>query len=130
VRIQSALLCDAATIENGKLFALGGGIATWWVPAFPAEATPMLAGIAEADPDLDQGEVRFSLRVQGADGSVLLDGVLAISIQGPSMPGVPWVTAFVAPLRIPASESAPVDIVLSDDTGVVSRLPLMILLRT
>ncbi len=130
MRVQSALLCDTATIENGKLFCLGAGIATWWAPGFPSEATPMLAGIMEADRDLDLGEVKYALRVvQQSTGAVLLDGVLAVVIKGPDVAGVPWTAPFIAPLRIPVAEPTSVDITLADEAGVAARVPLAVLAR-
>ncbi len=43
MRIDCALLCDAATVREGLLHVLGGGIAHAVRPSFPAPAAMSLA---------------------------------------------------------------------------------------
>lgn len=127
MRVQSAMLCEAASIENGKLFVLGASLAVWRVPAFPATVMPILAGVIEADRDLDEGEAHFTLRVVAADGSELLRGDVAVAITGPDTPGVPWILPLLAPLQILVTQPGPLDVTLGTNAGIESRIPLMVM---
>jgi hypothetical protein len=123
------MLCEAASIENGKLFLLGAGLATWWLPGFPAEATPVLAVVVEADRDLDVGEVAFSLKAVTAEGVEVLDGMIRVAITGPATPGVPWVLPMIATMKIPVTEPTQLNIVIANEAGIDARLPLMVMAR-
>lgn len=124
MRIQSAMLCSAAMVENGKLFVLGASLASWWVPEFPSVATPVLAAVIEADRDLDAGEATFAIKAVAAGGRVLLDAKLVAQIHGPDAPGYPWVLPFIAPLEIQVEEPGPIDVTIGTESGIEARIPL------
>jgi len=123
------MLCEAASIENGKLYLLGAGLATWWLPGFPAEATPVLAVVVEADRDLDVGDVEFSLKAVTDEGVEVLDGTIRVGINGPSTPGIPWVLPMIATMKIPISEPTHLNVVIANEAGIDARLPLMVMAR-
>jgi hypothetical protein len=127
MRIQSAMLCEAATVENGKLFILGAGLASWAIPAFPAVAGPVLVGVIEADPDLDQGQASFTISVVDRAGAELLKANVAVSIQGDKASGIPWIIPMVAPMQIPVSGPAQLDVLIASDAGIDVRIPLVVL---
>jgi hypothetical protein len=129
MRIQSAMLCEAGSVDNGKLYILGASIATWWLPAFPGYATPVLAAVIEADRDLDQGQAHFSVSVTAAGGGELARADAVVSIQGDMAPGVPWVIPLLTQLQIPAAAAGPVDVCIATDAGIEARIPLMIMAR-
>jgi hypothetical protein len=127
MRIQSAMLCEAATVENGKLFILGAGLASWAIPSFPAVAGPVLVGVIEADPDLDQGQASFTISVVDRAGAELLKANVAVSIQGDKTSGIPWIIPMVAPMQIPVSGPAQLDVLIASDAGIDVRIPLVVL---
>jgi hypothetical protein len=129
MRIQSAMLCEAATVENGKLFILGAGLASWTVPTFPAMASPVLVGVIEADPDIDQGQASFTISVVDRAGSALLTAEVAVNIQGDKTSEVPWIIPMIAPMQIPVAAPTPLDVLISSEAGIDVRIPLVVLLR-
>jgi len=49
--VATALLCDAATVREGLLHVLGGGITRLWRPALPAELATKLAVLVDLAPE-------------------------------------------------------------------------------
>jgi hypothetical protein len=129
MRIQSAMLCEAASIENGKLFVLGASLATWLVPGFPGTAAPVLVAIVEADRDIDLGEARFIIQVSAAGSQELLRAEAVVQIHGPADPGVPWILPVMMPLQISVPQPTLVDVTIGTEAGIEARIPLMVMLR-
>jgi hypothetical protein len=130
MRIQSALLCEAGTVENGKLYILGASLAVWWAAEFPAVARPILAAVIEADRDLDVGEATFAVSVTAVDsGQLLRRDEIKVSISGDPRPGVPWVIPLLMPLEIPMASTGAVDVSIASEAGIEARIPLMFLPR-
>ena len=53
--LQTAMLCEAATVRDGLLYILGGGVSTYTVAQYPTPLGVSLAVLIELD-YLDQGE--------------------------------------------------------------------------
>lgn len=68
MQVASALLCDAASVREGLLFVMGGGITRLWRENFPAPMAVELAVVLE----LRQSELsrphEIEVIVQGEDG--------------------------------------------------------------
>jgi hypothetical protein len=129
MRIQSAMLCEAASVENGKLFILGAGVATWLMPVFPSVASPVLVAIIEADPDLDQGQATFTISVIDRAGTALVNAEVAVNIQGERPSEIPWIVPMVAPMQIQVGGPTPLDVLISTEAGIDVRIPFMVMLR-
>jgi hypothetical protein len=68
VRVSTALLCDAATVREGLLHILGGGISTMSRPTFPAALGAQLAIMIHQHPtELARGHT-LDVIVQTEDG--------------------------------------------------------------
>ena len=63
MRFTSAMLADAAQVQSGKLFVLGGGFDTIPVRSVPAVHRSLtLAMVAEVDPDERQRDLLAAVR--------------------------------------------------------------------
>jgi hypothetical protein len=71
VRIDCALLCDAATVREGLLHVLGGGITRANRPEFPAPLGMMLALRILVHPTEVDRPHELRIQLQGADGEQL-----------------------------------------------------------
>jgi hypothetical protein len=76
MRIDCALLCDAATVREGLLHVLGGGISRAGRPQYPAPAGLTLALRILIHPTEADREHQLDVRLQGEDGQ----DVAAVSI--------------------------------------------------
>jgi hypothetical protein len=130
VRIQSALLCEAGTIENGKLYILGASLAVWWASEFPAVARPILAAVIEADRDLDDGQATFAVSVTAVDGGQLLRrDEITVTFDGDPRPDVPWIIPLLMPLELPVGAPGAIDVSIASEAGIEARIPLMFMPR-
>ena len=68
MRIDSALLCDAATVREGLLHILGGGITRVNRPSFPAPLGVTLAMRILVQPDEADRTHVLSVRLRDAEG--------------------------------------------------------------
>jgi hypothetical protein len=85
VRIDTALLCDAATVREGLLHILGGGITQANRPAFPAPIGMMLAMRILVHPtELDQAH-HLSVQLQGEDGQSIAKMDAQIGVIDPAL---------------------------------------------
>jgi len=55
MELQTAMLCEAATVRDGLLYILGGGVSCCSAPQYPIQLQVSLAVMIELD-YLDQGE--------------------------------------------------------------------------
>lgn len=68
MRITTALVADAAAVENGKLFVLGGAFDTIWTAALPAVHGQLaLALVAEVEPGERQRDLDLTVRLVDED---------------------------------------------------------------
>jgi len=71
VRIDCALLCDAATVREGLLHILGGGVTRAGRDSFPAPLGLTLALRILIHPTETDRPHQLDLRLQGADGNLV-----------------------------------------------------------
>ncbi|MGH9075680.1 MAG: DUF6941 family protein [Acidimicrobiales bacterium] len=72
-RIQMAILCDFATVREGLLHVLGGGVSRIWRPRMPAPLGLTLAVLAEVAPERAQLPHEFKVQIVGPDEAVVAD---------------------------------------------------------
>jgi hypothetical protein len=73
VQLGAAILCDYATIREGLLHVLGGGVTRMWSNQFPAPLTGTVALLLELHrQELDRPH-EFEMVVMGADGARIAD---------------------------------------------------------
>lgn len=63
-----AFLCDAATVREGLLHILGGGITRLWREQFPAQIAATLAVMIVLHPTEAESEHKMVIRVASEDG--------------------------------------------------------------
>jgi hypothetical protein len=89
VRIDTALLCDAATVREGLLHVLGGGVTRAGRPAWPAPLALTLALRILVHPTEAGQPHQLVVRLQGADGQEVarVDIEFAVNDDGTLEPG-------------------------------------------
>lgn len=88
--VDVALLADSVQAVRGKLFVLGGGWDTLWVPRLPARHPSLAIGLRLRVPVSWQSEtLRLSVELQDADGKALLPRPLGHEIKLPPKPSHP-----------------------------------------
>lgn len=102
IRISTALLCDAATVREGLLHVLGGGITVLGRTAFPARMRVDLGLIITAPSEYAAATHRVVITIArtGPDGdeSIALEGQLAAVELDPESDD-PWAMAAVVNLH-------------------------------
>ena len=79
------MLADAAQVQNGKLFILGGGFDTISVRSLPAVHRSLtLAMVAEVDPDERQRDLELLIALIDEDG-----GAIGVEAKGRLRVGAP-----------------------------------------
>lgn len=75
IQVSSAFLCDAATVREGLLHAIGGGVTRLWRPILPAPLGVSLAAIITVD-EADLGRPhQVDIKVTNPDGGSVLSAV-------------------------------------------------------
>ena len=83
--VDVALLADSVQAVRGKLFVLGGGWDTLWVPRLPARHPSLAIGLRLRVPvSWHSDSLRLSVELQDADGKALLPRPLAHDIKLPA----------------------------------------------
>lgn len=83
--VDVALLADSVQAVRGKLFVLGGGWDTLWVPRLPARHPSLAIGLRLRIPVSWQSDtVKLSVELQDADGKALLPRPLSQDIKLPT----------------------------------------------
>lgn len=73
MKVTTALVADAAAVENGKLYVLGGAFDTIWAATLPAiHAQLALALVAEVDPGERQRDLDLDIRLVDEDEQATL----------------------------------------------------------
>lgn len=103
MRLTSAMLADAAQVQAGKLFVLGGGFDTISVRSVPAVHRSLtLAMVAEIDPDERQRDLELTIRLIDEDGTsvgVEAKGRLRVGAPPNLPPGSSSVVPIVSPFH-------------------------------
>jgi hypothetical protein len=83
--VDVALLADSVQAVRGKLFVLGGGWDTLWVPRFPARHPSLAIGLRLRVPvSWDAETLRLAVELQDVDGKAILPRPLGHDIKLPS----------------------------------------------
>jgi hypothetical protein len=98
VRLDTALLCDAATVREGLLHILGGGITQIIREEYPAELGVVLALRIMVHPTEMEGSHQLRIVVQGEDGEKVTEVRADVQVANPELvpPGeegellIPW----------------------------------------
>jgi hypothetical protein len=97
------MLADAAQVQSGKLFILGGGFDTITVRSLPAvHRSISLAMVAEVEPDERQRDLELVIRLIDEDGTALgveAKGRLRVGAPPNLPPGSPSIVPIVSPFH-------------------------------
>jgi hypothetical protein len=97
------MLADAAQVQSGKLFILGGGFDTITVRSLPAvHRSISLAMVAEVEPDERQRDLELLIRLIDEDGTALgveAKGRLRVGAPPNLPPGSPSIVPIVSPFH-------------------------------
>lgn len=103
MKLTSAMLADAAQVQSGKLFVLGGGFDTISVRSLPAtHRSVSLAMVAEVGPDERQQDLDLKVQLVDEDGAelgVVAKGKLRVGAPPNLPPGSPSVVPIVSPFH-------------------------------
>ncbi len=103
MKLTSAMLADAAQVQSGKLFVLGGGFDTISVRQLPAtHRSVSLAMVAEVGPDERQQDLELLVQLVDEDGAelgVMAKGKLRVGAPPNLPPGSPSVVPIVSPFH-------------------------------
>lgn len=103
MKITSAMLADAAQVQSGKLFVLGGGFDTISVKSLPATHRNLsIAMVAEVGPEDRQRDLELHISLIDEDGQsvgVEAKGMLRVGAPPNLPPGSPSVVPIVSPFH-------------------------------
>jgi hypothetical protein len=103
MRLTTAMLADAAQVQGGKLFVLGGGFSTISASSFPVVHRSLaVALIAEIEPDERHRNLDLKLELIDEDGNRLgieAKGSLRVGAPAALPPGAPSVVPIVTPFH-------------------------------
>jgi hypothetical protein len=103
MKLTSAMLADAAQVQSGKLFVLGGGFDTISVRKIPATHRSLsLAMVAEVGPDERQQDLELTVELVDEDGAevgVTAKGKLRVGAPPNLPPGSPSIVPIVSPFH-------------------------------
>jgi hypothetical protein len=103
MKLTSAMLADAAQVQSGKLFVLGGGFDTISVRALPAtHRSVSLAMVAEVRPDERHQDLDLKVELVDEDGAELglvAKGKLRVGAPPNLPPGSPSLVPIVSPFH-------------------------------
>jgi hypothetical protein len=102
MEIKAALLCDWATVREGLLHVLGGGITRIWRPDLPARLGVSLALLVDVPPDGQDMPHEIHTKINGDDGTLFGQVMAALQV----VPGPRMETGehILLPLVIPLQE--------------------------
>lgn len=103
MKLTSAMLADAAQVQSGKLYVMGGGFDTISVKSLPAVHRNLtLAMVAEIGPDERQRDLEMTIGLFDEDGSevgVEAKGKLRVGAPPNLPPGSPSIVPIVSPFH-------------------------------
>ncbi|MDK1010537.1 MAG: hypothetical protein QGM46_01125 [Actinomycetota bacterium] len=133
MKLTSVMLADAAQVQSGKLFVLGGGFDTISVKSLPATHRNLsIAMVAEVGPDERQRDLELHISLIDEDGApvgVEAKGMLRVGAPPNLPPGSPSVVPIVSPfhnITFPAAKGYAFVVTL-DDTEL-ARIPFRVVL--
>ena len=104
MEIACALLCDAATVREGLLHVLGGGVTRVNSPQFPAPMNTALALEISVHPTEGGNDHQLQILVQTEDGSRIAELGAAFNVSadpsGDTQPGEQFNVPLVVPLQM------------------------------
>jgi len=107
MRIDCALLCDAATVREGLLHILGGGITRANRPAYPAPLGMMLALRIMIHPTEVDRPHQLRIQLQDADGGQIAAMDAQINVGDPAMIAPGEEASLPLPLGLPPQVALP-----------------------
>jgi hypothetical protein len=122
MEIHAVLLCDSATVREGLLHVLGGGITRVWRPALPAPLGVALATLVAMQPE-EMGQLHEIHVAVSSPARRIVEGMGALQAALPPNiePGESVVVPFVLPLHNAGTAEYGRHVVeLSIDDGVAS----------
>lgn len=103
MKLTTAMLCDAAQVQSGKLFILGGGFDTINVANLPATQRNLsLAMVAEVGQEDRQRDLELHISLVDEDGQAVgveAKGKLRVGAPPNLPPGAPSVVPIVSPFQ-------------------------------
>lgn len=101
MRITSALLCDAATVREGLLHVLGGGITRFWQPELPGPLQVVLAALVGMEREVESDPHAVTITITHADGALVSQATATLQYNGGSRlePGEEHSVPLVVPLH-------------------------------
>jgi hypothetical protein len=104
MNVAAAFLCDAATVREGLLHVLGGGVTRLWRDEFPAPMNVAIALLLE----LDRSELgrphQLEMAVMDEDGGSV--ATVQGGFQFPPQPSLEFGENAVIPFTVPLHEAA------------------------
>ncbi|MDK1019628.1 MAG: hypothetical protein QGD89_09535 [Actinomycetota bacterium] len=133
MKLTSAMLADAAQVQSGKLFVLGGGFDTISVRSLPATHRSLsLAMVAEVGPDERQRDLELHISLIDEDGTpvgVEAKGMLRVGAPPNLPPGSPSIVPIVSPFHnITFTEAKGYVFVISLDDVELARVAFRVVL--
>lgn len=132
MKLTSAMLADAAQVQSGKLFVLGGGFDTISVRSTPAVHRSLtLAMVAEVSPEERQRDLELGIKLVDEDGAeigVEAKGKLRVGAPPNLPPGSPSIVPIVSPFHnITFPEAKGYTFVVSVDDNELARIGFRII---
>lgn len=134
MKITTALVADAAAVENGKLYVLGGAFDTIWAVTLPAiHGQLALALVAEVEPRERQRDLELGVRLVDEDEQAALmevQGNLRVGAPATLRPGDVSTVPLVIPLsNLQFPEAKGYAFVVSAGADELARVRFQVRLR-
>jgi hypothetical protein len=81
MRVDAAMVCDAASVREGLLFVLGGGVTRVWRPEYPAPLNVSVALIVTLHPTEADHPHAIRLALQTEDGQTVAEAQGQFGVQ-------------------------------------------------
>lgn len=108
MRIDCALLCDAATVREGLLHVLGGGVTRLNRPGYPAPLAPItLALRILVHPTETDRQHQMEVRLQGPDGEPVAKFSVDFGVTDPGQVQAGEEVSVPLPLTMPPNAALP-----------------------
>jgi hypothetical protein len=80
MEIKSALLCDFASVREGLLHILGGGITRMWRPSVPTQLGIMAALVLDLEPEVAAQPHQVRIAIDSSTGQTVAEIVVALQL--------------------------------------------------